>query len=230
VQCNLKIEIKDANGNVVSQIDSLAAGYAPAWTHYQSGTFLPLTAPITLNIYTNIPGSAGGNDLSIDDIVVEQCSNLNIGPDTTICNTASIVLNAGGVAGNYIWSVGSTNPSIVASTSNPGVSTTTYYVQVMDTGGCIFKDTATVTFTICTGIENLIKENPLVFSQPLKEYLQLYDASGILSVSIYDLSGAKVKKYNSQEIFYVGDLPSGYYLFHAEKTDGERLIIKFLKE
>lgn len=86
VQCNIMIVISDANGLTLDSVISLLPPFAPAWTNYISTTLLPATPSITVSIYTNIDGSANGNDLSMDDFTLEQCVNTHSSVVAGICN------------------------------------------------------------------------------------------------------------------------------------------------
>jgi gliding motility-associated-like protein len=66
---------------------------------------------------------------------------LNIGPDTVICGSGSVVLDASGLQGTYLWSTGETTPTITVT------QTGTYSVSVTS-AVCsgVVTDQATVTF------------------------------------------------------------------------------------
>ncbi len=71
-------------------------------------------------------------ELKIDKPVV------NIGRDTTLCKSQSIILDAGGPANHYLWSTSDTIRSITVSKSG------TYVVYVTDQYGCKNADTINV--------------------------------------------------------------------------------------
>lgn len=70
-QCNMKIEVRDGNGNILDTQASIAANYAPMWTQYQSAAVTPATDSVVFLMYTNVNGSPG-NDLSFDDFKLEK--------------------------------------------------------------------------------------------------------------------------------------------------------------
>ncbi len=63
---------------------------------------------------------------------------LNLGPDTTHCNSEPLVLDAGAGFLTYQWSTGSTSQSIVATQSR------IYWVEVMDINGNTYRDSILV--------------------------------------------------------------------------------------
>ena len=69
-----------------------------------------------------------------DSITVNTLSAINIGPDLNVCDTATIVLDAGVSGAAYLWSTNATTQTI--NVSNSG----TYWVQV-SSGGCQLRDT-----------------------------------------------------------------------------------------
>ncbi len=98
----MKFQILDANGITLYTKDSVPAPYAPLWTKYISGAVTPTTSTITFKMFTNTPGTPGGNDLSMDDFYVEQCNRLTLGADIRVCYTQTFVLNAGNAYTSYL--------------------------------------------------------------------------------------------------------------------------------
>ena len=88
-QCDIKIVISDETGLVLDSVPSLMPGYAPAWTNYISPTLNPTTDTIVFTIYTNIDGSASGNDLGMDDYKLEHCVNTHSSAVAGICNNSA---------------------------------------------------------------------------------------------------------------------------------------------
>ena len=91
-QSNMHIQITEANNAVVANTDSLACPYAPIWTQYQSGSITPVTNALTFTLYTNV-GGGNGNDLSMDDFLVERCvsSIINSTSPGFVCTNVSSV-------------------------------------------------------------------------------------------------------------------------------------------
>lgn len=90
-QCNMQLVITDANGTVLNSQPSLAAPYFPAWVQYQSGAVIPVTDTIYFTMFTNV-GGGNGNDLSMDDLLIEKCSGgYNSTVSEPVCNNEPLV-------------------------------------------------------------------------------------------------------------------------------------------
>jgi len=91
-QSNVRIKVSDSNGNTLDNQASIACDYAPLWTYYQSTSVVPTSDTVIFTMYTNVGGSPG-NDLSIDDFMMEKCVGGNAGNSTStggICTSSTI--------------------------------------------------------------------------------------------------------------------------------------------
>lgn len=80
------------------------------------------------------------HSISSDTIVISYpSSEVDLGPDHLVCTNGTDTLHAGAWFQSYLWSDSSTAESLVVTTSG------TYWVQVMDSVGCVDADTVTVT-------------------------------------------------------------------------------------
>jgi gliding motility-associated-like protein len=73
-----------------------------------------------------------------DSITVNSLNTISLGPDQTVCDTATIILNPGVSGATFLWSTGATTPSISVNTTG------SYWVQV-SSGSCILRDTMIAT-------------------------------------------------------------------------------------
>lgn len=88
LQCNVKIVLKDANGAILNAVNNFPCPYAPAFGQYTSGVVTPTTNTMVLDLYTNV-GGGGGNDLGVDDLLIEQClTSPGIKTQTALCSTS----------------------------------------------------------------------------------------------------------------------------------------------
>ena len=76
---------------------------------------------------------------SIPVTIVRSQVPVNLGPDTVICNQASLALHAGSTYNTYLWQDGSIDSTLVINT--PGI----YWVQVSDLCGNNYRDTINIT-------------------------------------------------------------------------------------
>ncbi len=84
---------------------------------------------------------------------------VSLGIDTTICNNASIILDAGNGFSNYLWQDSSNAQTFLASTSSAGIDTGFYSVTVTTGIGCRGSDSIEVIFDICSGVSSIDREN-----------------------------------------------------------------------
>jgi gliding motility-associated-like protein len=171
LQCNVKIVLKDATGAVLNAVNNFPCPYAPAFGQYTSGVVTPTTNTIILDLYTNV-GGGGGNDLSVDDLLIEQCLTPlpGVKTQTALCS-ASPTLNLYGLFSAIRPTYGSwTGPSPLnggyLGTYNPSVNlqgTYLYTYNFQNNNHCpLIKDTVLVVMpqtptlsinqaTICAG-------------------------------------------------------------------------------
>ncbi|MCB9233883.1 MAG: gliding motility-associated C-terminal domain-containing protein [Bacteroidia bacterium] len=136
----------------ITTLQILFSGPGPAWTFWYSdgsSTFsspsfssnysqfvMPgVTTTYTLDSILGNNGCLNTNPNSSVTLVVDSVFPLDIGPDTTLCASDSLVLDAGIFGATYAWSTGSNNKKDTVNT--PG----TYRVKVTVSNGCVGRDT-----------------------------------------------------------------------------------------
>ncbi len=130
------------NDDVLCTGDSIIIGYPVTnasylWNNGATTAQLTITSAGTY-IQTVTIGSCTATDTLSLNFVPEPV--INLGPDSLLCNTPSLILDAGSNPGyTYLWSTGETTYSIVAN------STTTYTVTV-NNGTCDRTDAISLTF------------------------------------------------------------------------------------
>lgn len=77
-------------------------------------------------------------------VTVNEPGIIDLGPDTTICSSQPLILDAGAGFSSYQWSTGALTSSITVQT--PGV----YWLQVKDINQCIGRDTVEVVAKACS--------------------------------------------------------------------------------
>ena len=118
--------------------------WAPANYLNNANISNPIATPIQTTTYTVAGTDSFGCINTASVIVYITNANATASHDTTICKGSSTQLSAsGGVS--YLWTPGnSLSDSTSANPTTSNTSTTTYYLQVTDTAGCIALDTVTV--------------------------------------------------------------------------------------
>ena len=132
-------------------IDTTSCSSPMVLTATSSGSgYLWNTGDTTYSISVNASGTywvqvqgANGCNILINiidtfNVTLATPFMVNIGPDSSICNGDSVILNAGNPGNNYLWSTGATTQSITV------LNTGNYWVQV-NNGGCSVTDSALIT-------------------------------------------------------------------------------------
>ena len=144
-------------------------------------------------------------DMSIDDVRIKEatvCSPqlVNLGNDTIICGTDSIVLNAGANYIDYLWSdvAETTSPTLTVDSTTFGMGVHTISVEVVDsTNSCVSRDTIVVEITTCVGIEDLASTVDLnVYPNPNKGQFTL----NLTTQNTTDLQ-IRITNIQGQEVF-----------------------------
>ena len=131
------------------------------------------------------------NSASIE-ATVNALPIINLGTDTIVCETNSILINAGTGFSSYLWSDGSTTTSIVVDSSGTGLGIKTVFVRIRNTDGCFNSDTVRILFDLCSGIkEDDIFDFTNIFPNPSKNILYLSPKMNekIKSISILNTIG-----------------------------------------
>lgn len=114
-------------------------------------------APDTTTLYY-VSGNANGcTDVDTVLISVKENPEINLGPDTVVCDV-SFLIDAGAGFDTYLWSDGSTGQSMTGDTTGIGYGVTEYYVRVTS-NGCQGTDTIKVTYDECSSMEQNYTEN-----------------------------------------------------------------------
>ncbi len=143
---NLGFAVQDAdcnanNGSITANISGGVGPYTYSWNtappQFSSMAIGLGSGTFSLTVTDSIGCTA------VDSAFVDQASGpiVNLGNDTLVCNADSVVLNAGNLGLNFLWSNAGTNQTSTITASG------SYWVEVTDLVGCIGRDTIEVTFT-----------------------------------------------------------------------------------
>lgn len=114
-------------------LDALNPGATYLWSTGVTTQTINVTSPGLYYVDISYTGCSRR-----DSITVNTLSSISLGPDQTICDTTTIILNPGVSGATYLWSTGATTASISVG------STGSYWVQV-SSGSCVLRDTMIAT-------------------------------------------------------------------------------------
>lgn len=167
------------------------------------------------------------SSIDIGSFNVETCctGSVDLGADSTICDTSSLLLDVTIIGGSYVWNDGSTNPVFTIDTA--GI----YWVDVTDSNGCVYSDTISVVTEDCSvGLEDILTEQSFIMvPNPAVSSFQILGLKEGVKVSISTLTGKNVKIEINNESIDISNLIAGIYIVRVE-FDGlvrsERLMIQ----
>lgn len=198
-------------------------GLSYVWSNgVTSGAFT--ASPIITTTYTVTV--TDGNCFDVDSVLVTvNDPTVYLGPDITVIDTQSIVLNAGFGYAQYLWSNGATTQSILIKPYiNANLGLNTYKVVVIDAYGCQSEDSITINFV--TTIGDLNRDlNFSIYPNPSKGLFNL-ELSGVVNqyyqVEILSLQGQLISQENIyvdnatySKQFDLSSFPKGVYIIRV---------------
>ncbi|MBI5217550.1 MAG: immunoglobulin domain-containing protein [Bacteroidia bacterium] len=162
---------------------ALDAGYISGntytWStgsHYQTIT---VTESGTYTVTVSNNGCENNDQLSL---TVNPLPQVELGPDTVICQGCSVTLNAGNAGSAYLWSTGDSVQTITVSTA--GI----YTVTVTSPEGCSAGDQISV--SVATEINTLTDNSGIsIYPNPASDKIQISGNKANSIIEITDLTG-----------------------------------------
>ena len=163
-----------------------------------------------------------GENTDIDSVFIDtfQLPTVNIGPDTSLCASESIILDAGAGEEAYLWSTGDTTYSIIVDSTGIGIGKQSFQVDVTNVNGCSITDLITLEFLECTHIPEAFSNNISIYPNPSNGTFIISTSNKIviLEVEITDSKGNSIFYHrdnlpnNTNEIpVYLNNISPGYY-------------------
>lgn len=183
------------------------------------------TLPYTSNYYIS--------PMYISDILYSPI--VNLGNDTSICDTSKFILDAGAGFSSYLWSTGDTTQTLKVST----LRDSTYFVSVSTADGCISIDSINIEIDICTKIaENRNNVYFKITPNPSNGIFNIQATSlkNIHMLEVYDLHGKVIlsKQLNISERQWqttidMSNQAKGVYFIRLSSANGnmvQKIILK----
>jgi hypothetical protein len=199
-------------------LDATTADVVYMWnTGDTTGTISASTSGTYDVIITDI--NTGCSNTDTVDVIVNALPFVNLGGDTTLCDTLTYTLDAG-TAVSYLWSDASTNQTLVTSVTG------TYSVTVSDSIGCSATDAVDVTFISCpTGINEYSTIEVSYYPNPTTGSVSLAFSEVITNPGVLTITNISGKVVSVQQItdpltvIDLQNLSSGSYIFKLQLND-----------
>jgi hypothetical protein len=153
-----------------------------------------------------------------------EVPSVSLGPDSTICDTASLVLNAG-AANAYLWNTGASTGSITVGAAG------TYTVTVTNAQGCTASDAVVVTVEICSSTDEPAFAQLNVYPNP---------TTGLVTLQLAEVprQGTDLRVFNvlgqvvierqvitrQQHSIDLGQLPRGVFYLHLQSGRHTKIV------
>lgn len=168
-----------------------------------------------------------------DSIVVgsDPLPTVNLGSDTTICDNASLVLDAGAGMSSYFWSTADTTQTISVDGSTVGIGSHTFSVVVTDSNACQNSSQITVTVELCGVIREVSPGSLVVYPNPLSTMLTVELTFDAAEVNVFDETGVMILRSTVSGCTIQLDLAhvaSGVYIIEAtgDETVARAKVVK----
>ncbi len=169
-------------------------------------------------------------------VVVMESPKVDLGNDTIVAASTSLVLDAGNPGCSYLWSTNETTQTIIADTNGIGAGIHEYWVRVTSPNLCSSSDTILINFSIDLNVPHLSISSIKVYPNPTTQgfWLELNEEINISDIFLINSKGEKwklsVNTLQSDSLFYISieTLTAGIYFLRIE-TLQQALTIPIIK-
>jgi hypothetical protein len=177
------------------------------------------------------------NELGCYSEVEVFVNDIDLGPDTTVCQyNTPVILFAGLGYNSYTWNGVNNNYNAYAATAEGS-----YVVQAADDYNCTISDTITVTFDECLGVEENAFANAVqLYPNPTQgtAYLKIgYGDYSSVKCILTDLNGKVLSTFGTQltageNLIEVpaAELAPGVYMINVTAGESNSTAIRFIKQ
>ena len=168
-------------------------------------------------------------------VTVNPLPVIDLGPDSTICETHQITLDAGAGMDSYLWSTGDTTQTIIVDSTGIGIGNKDFSVIVTQQG-CVNADTIKIIVMDCSGIsENIESLGINIYPNPSQGKINIDIPDGLdgLEITVFNSIGQKIlselitSKSKITKTIDLSEVPKGIY-FIGLKSDGEQQFRKVI--
>lgn len=213
-------------------LDAGGAGSSYIWSDASTGQTTSVNSSAT--VYVDVVDTFGC--ASSDTITLTQHSipTVNLGADTTICETGSVTLDAGAGFAAYDWSDGTTNQTNIIAGSTLGTGVHTIVVTVTNSGGCEGMDDLVVTVDDCTNINELSTIAFDVYPNPALDNVNIaFNNSISATINLLAMDGKLIQSFScngeTSKVLDLSNFSAGVYTLNViagNQVMTKQLIIK----
>ncbi len=212
---------------------ALTTGLPSGGVYSGSGVSGSVFNPVTsgnFNISYSYTDNNGCSSSAGTTITVFAKPTVSLGNDIMICADDILVLDPGNTYSSYLWSDGSTSPSIIADSSGTGLGVKQVFVEVTNNNGCANRDTINITFDLCAGI-NSYAQNSLIniYPNPFKKSVTI-NLKEKSSISVFDARGRMIERRENiaGEFMYGENFADGVYYIQIS-CSGQEKVYRIIK-
>lgn len=160
-------------------------------------------------------------------------SLINLGADTILDYSQSIILNNNSNFSSYLWSNNDTSSQLLVDTNSFNNGNNVIWLQVTDPNGCSTSDTITVTFdAILTVNKSILNHNSFYLApNPTNGKIKILGISDYQNVKIelINSNGIKIDQFNlkKDQLIDLKHLSKGFY-FISFNFNGEKIFKKII--
>ncbi|MDC0230899.1 GDSL-type esterase/lipase family protein [Aureispira] len=176
----------------------------------------------------NPSGVCNSNRLPISAIISEP--TIDIGNDTILDYTASILLNSNNNFSTYLWNNNDTSAQLLVDSSNLTGGVNVLWLTATDKFGCTVSDTIFITLSNITSIENLEEASVAIAPNPTSGIITIMGLEDeVFNIMLFDLDGKKLieNKSNNNNMDLSGLTEGVYFLIiHTkDKTVSKKVVL-----
>jgi hypothetical protein len=200
------------NAHPVGGTGNYTCTWSPAGSLSDPTAMMPIASPTETTTYYVVVDDGETTLEGEYTLVVYDMPELELGSDTIVCAFDEITLDATILNGvSYIWSPGGeTTATITVDSTGVGLGSQTYSVIATDENGCTVEDEITVTFDVCSGLDEQ-KLNVSIYPNPAGEVVNLairgnaskleysllnYQGKEVYSKDFGSFSGSEIQQIN----------------------------------
>jgi len=200
------------NAHPVGGTGNYTCNWSPAGSLNDPAAMMPIASPTETTTYYVVVDDGETTLEGEYTLVVHDMPELELGSDTIVCAYDEIILDATILNGvSYVWSPGGeTTATITVDSTGAGLGSQTYSVIATDENGCAVEDEITVTFDVCSGLDEQ-KLNVSIYPNPANKLVNLairgnaskleytllnYQGKEVYSKDLGSFSGSEIQQIN----------------------------------